>query len=266
MLSPYKLRGASALSQIILINSVGLTRACFFETFYSFRGLHENLTMKNIIIYLFLSFTVVATNAQTWKSIQLDSAVSIQLPYTYVLKDTLGQKILTSKLSHGDVQILVTPDNPVKTPDIEKKKHLLKFYDNYLKKIQASSSSGTINNEKDGKLGDLYYKDFTLEVDSGRGKQHRDFRVLHENGATYVFQLLYQGMHEEYIEEDRKTFFNSIKIANNPGLETQFTENADGKTDTDTQRILLMAGSVLLIAIIIFLVMRSRKKKPDSTA
>jgi hypothetical protein len=199
--------------------------------------------------------------AQTWKTVQIDSSVSVKLPFAYTTKDTLGQKIITSRVSYGDVQILVTPDNPMKMPDIEKKKHLLKYYNSYVKKVKASSAKGNITNQDEKTIGNLFVKDFTLEVDSGRGKQIRDFRILHENGATYTFQLLYQGIHTEYMAEERDQFFNSIHVADNPPLKSQFTDNPDGGSSGN--KLIYIGGGILLLLIIIFLVIRSRKRRTD---
>lgn len=218
--------------------------------------------MKKLTLFICLSTLLFAAKAQDWKTVKLDSAVSVKLPFGYTIKDTLGQKILTSKVSYGDVQILINPDNPQKMPDIEKKRHLLKYYNSYIKKVKASSAKGTISGEADAMVGKLQAKDFTLEVDSGRGKQIRDFRILHENGATYTFQLLYQGIHAEYMAAERKAFFNSIQVADNPPLTSQFTDNSGGSNSNN--KLLYIGAGVLLLLIAIFYIIRSRRKRGDS--
>lgn len=218
--------------------------------------------MKKLILFIAFSTLIFPATAQTWKTVQIDSSVSVKLPFVYTVKDTLGQKIITSRLSYGDIQVLVVPDNPIKMPDIEKKKHLLSYYDSYIKKIKSSSAKGNITNQEDKMIGNLHVKDFTLEVDSGRGKQIRDFRILHENGATYTFQVLYQDIHSEYMADERKQFFSSIHVADNPPLKSQFTDNPGGG-NSDNKLIYIGAG-VLVLLIIIFLIIRSRRKRTDS--
>lgn len=217
--------------------------------------------MKKVLFSICAILLFSGASAQTWKTIKLDSVVSIKLPFAYTMRDTLGQKVLNSKTAYGNVQILVTPDNPMKTPDIEKEKHLLKYYNSYLNKVKKSSK-GTVANQAVATIGDLKAKDFTLEVDSGKGKQIRAFRILHENCATYTFQFLYESIHEEIASEERKQFFNSIAVANDPMLASQFTSKPE--TSKGPSRMIWYAGAgVVLLAILIIglVVMRRNKSK-----
>lgn len=208
-------------------------------------------------------FSSVVTVAQEWKPTTIDDSVQVSLPPGYTKKDTLGQTIISARSSFGDIVITKQPDNPKSTPDIEKAKHLKKYYDDLVKRIRSSSTEGIISDEKDTLQGKLKVKDFTLEVDSGSGKQYRNFRILHENGATYTFQFLYKDIHQQYATGEKDTFFNSIKIPPDATLQTQFTdpENTTGKAPSGSASPLVTGGGIALLAIIIIVVIVRRRRR-----
>lgn len=213
------------------------------------------------LIFIYLIFCSLATVAQEWKPIAIDDSVQVSLPPGYTQKDTLGQTVVNAKSSFGDIIITKQPDNPQTTPDIEKAKHLTSYYDDLLKRIR-SSSEGIVTHEHDTVLGKLKVKDFTLEVDSGSGKQYRNFRILHESGATYTFQFLYKDIHEQYARGEKDTFFNSIRIPPDAGIRTQFTnpENTTGKSPGSDKNKYMIGGAALLLIILLIIIIRRRKR------
>lgn len=217
--------------------------------------------MKNHILLLAVLF-ITHTAAAQLEPYKIDDSVQVSLPPEYRIRDTLGQTIITAPTQFGNILIIKTPDNPSRTPDIEKEKHLNDFYKNYLQKIKSSTPGGIIMDEKDTTINNLLYKDFTLRVDSGSGTQLRDFRVVHVNSATYTFEVLYQDIHKEYVAEEIRNFFNSIKIPPDGGIQSQFTtpENTTGAPPSVNRTGLitaLIAGVIILVVIII--IVRRRK-------
>jgi len=216
---------------------------------------------KIILIQLLLLFTLIS--AAQLKPYKIDDSVQVSLPADYKKTDTLGQTVVSASTQFGNILIIKTPDDPSRTPDIEKEKNLNDFYKNYLQKIKSSTPQATISDEKDTIINNLLYKDFTLAVDSGSGRQLRDFRVVHVNGATYTFEFLYQDIHKTYAAEESRNFLNSIKIPPDATLENQFTspENTTGKPPAIDRTGLITAiiGAVVLI-VIILIIMRRRKR------
>lgn len=216
---------------------------------------------KLFLIYTFIFYSL-ATVAQSWKPVKIDDSVQVSLPPGFKKTDTLGQTVINASTSFGNIVITKQPDNPVSTPDIEKVKHLNSYYDDFVKRI-SSSSKGTVSNERDTLLGKLHVKDFTLEVDSGSGKQYRNIRILHENSATYSFQFLYKEIHAQYAKGESETFFNSIRIPPEADVTTQFTEpeNTNGKKPAGNTNLMLIGGGLLLLVIIIIWIIIRRKRR-----
>lgn len=218
--------------------------------------------MKNVLFTLMLAILSSAVFAQTWKPVKIDDSVQVSIPGDFERKDTLGQTLITARSAFGNILITIQPDNPKITPDIEKLKHLQRYYDDFVENIKNSSDNGVLSGEKDTLMGKLRVKDVTLAVDSGSGKQLRHIRILHENGATYTFQFLYQDIHAEYAAPESESFFNSIKIPPDAGLKTQFTEpeNTTGQSPTATESLLKwIAIGVLLLLILYFIIKRVRR-------
>lgn len=218
--------------------------------------------MKNLIIIYLLIFTAVPLFAQKWKPTKLDDSVQVSLPDGFTKKDTLGQTLFNADTPFGQILITKQPDDPSTTPDIEKVDQLKKYYDNFVKQIQ-SSSTGNVSDARDTLIGKLRVKDLKLVTDTGSGKHYRNIRVLHVNSATYTFQFLYKDIHESYAREESETFYNSIKIPPDATVAAQFTEpqNTTGKKPAGSTNYVLIgviAGVILLIVIIILL--RKRKK------
>ena len=218
--------------------------------------------MKKTILFQLLFMLCLSAVAQQFETVKIDDHVSVSIPKGNLKKDTLGQNIISATGAFGNIFILKTPDDPSQTPDIEKAKHLDNYYSSYLKRIHASTK-GIISEEKDTTIGKLHVKDFTLQIDSGTGKQIRDFRILHENNATYTFEFLYPEIQKEYAKADVQKFFNSINVVDDSSIKSQFTEPEDttGKVPAGGNKLLLYGGiAAAIIIIIVALILAKRKR------
>ncbi|MXV52583.1 hypothetical protein GS399_16540 [Pedobacter sp. HMF7647] len=217
--------------------------------------------MKKLIFTVCAFVAAHTAFAQKWEEVKLDSVMSVSLPVVRSKKDTLGQEIYTAVTTYGNIMVIKVPDNPTKTPDIEKERHLKKYYDNYLKRVSGSAPGAVIRDEKDSMIGNLKVKDFTMEVDSGSGKQLRDFRIIHENCATYTFEYLYEDIHKDLAVAEQADFFKSIKASSNPTVQSQFTTEKATAKDTKPKTIYIVIGAVVVIILIIVSILISRRKK-----
>lgn len=216
--------------------------------------------MKRILILLSIAAFSLNAYSQPWKTVKIDSALSVKLPKGFNKTTPDDQKNFSATTGFGTILIFKDPDNPETTQEIGKEKQLQKYYDDYIARVKASSKDGIISNEKDTLIGKLNVKDFKLETDSGSGKQYRFFRILHANDATYTFEFLYQDIHEEFALKEKDEFFNSITFTENLNKQDQFTDDAIVKP-ADNTNTWLVAGGGALLAIVIIIVALSRRKK-----
>lgn len=219
--------------------------------------------MKSIVLTYTLILFSISIFSQDLKPHKIDDSVQVSLPADFIQSDTLGQLTITGKTTFGFIQITKQADNPHTTPDIDKIKHLKRYYDDYVKRIGSSAKGGVISNVRDTLLENLRVKDFTLAVDSGSGKQFRNIRILHENGATYTFQYLYKDIHAEYATPESIAFFESIKIPPSIDVKSQFTspENTTGKAPKGNTAIYIGIAAVILLIIVILIFVRRKKAK-----
>lgn len=212
--------------------------------------------MKNLIL-CFLLLCGLNSFAQGWKPVKLDSTVTFELPKGFKKTKTDSASTFSATTSFGTILIFKSVDNPVLTPDIEKEKHLTRYYNDYIERVQKSSGDGKITNEKDTMLGDLQVKDFTLEIDTGSGPEMRKFRILHANNATYAFEFLFEKVSKEYASDECNKFFNSIKVNDKVQPAAQFSESTANNRGINPYMIGI--GILLVVALIVFLFVRKKK-------
>lgn len=221
--------------------------------------------MKSLIFILTFFILSNTTYAQDWETVKIDSTVTVKLPkgFTKSAKDEKYSLIAVSPW--GTILIFKTPDDEISTPDIEKDKHLKKYYDDYINNVRTVSAGSIIKDEKDAKLGELNVKDFTLQIDTGSGVLYRNFRLLHASNATYIFEYLYQDLHSEFAVPEKEKFFNSIVVNDQLNRSDQFTSEEINANNAANRTYLYWAipGGVLLIGLIFFLLRKRRAATRD---
>lgn len=216
--------------------------------------------MKPIILFLSLFIFTNTSYGQDWETVKIDSTVSVKLPKGFNKTDKNDKYSLVAVSPWGTILIFKTVDDVTTTPDIEKDKHLKKYYDDYVKNVRTVSPGASINDEKDGKLGALNVKDFTLQIDTGSGVLYRNFRLLHASSATYIFEFLYQDLHSEFAVPEKEKFFNSIEVNEQLERADQYTSDEINDNNASSKKYLYWAipGGLILIGLAFFLL---RKKK-----
>jgi hypothetical protein len=114
--------------------------------------------MKTLVLAAFCLLLPSYLFSQEWKPYKIDDSVQVSLPGDFTKVDTLGQTQITAKTNFGFIQIIKQRDNPHSTPDIEKLKHLNRYYNDFIKRISASAKNGVISNKRDTLLGNLRVK------------------------------------------------------------------------------------------------------------
>src|SRR6476620_5914451 len=105
--------------------------------------------MRTIILILAILLRSAASYSQDWETVKIDSTVSVKLPKGFTKTEKDEKYSLVAVSPWGTILIFKTPDNPRVTPDIEKEKHLKRYYDDYIKNVRTVSSSSIIKDEKD---------------------------------------------------------------------------------------------------------------------
>jgi hypothetical protein len=216
--------------------------------------------MRILIVTLALAILSYASYCQEWETVKIDSTVSVKLPKGFDQTKKDDKYSLVAVSPWGTILIFKTPDEPMVTPDIEKDKHLKKYYNDYVNNVRKVSPGAVIQDEKDGLLGELKVKDFTLQIDTGSGVLYRNFRLLHASSATYIFEFLYQDLHARFAVPEREKFFNSIQVNENLDKSDQFTSEEINEANAADKKYLYWAvPGGLLLAALIFFMLRRRK-------
>lgn len=217
--------------------------------------------MKPLILILTLLILSNISYAQEWEIVKIDSTVSVKLPKGFSKTDKDDKYSLVAVSPWGTILIFKTLDDKMSTPDIEKDKHLKKYYDDYIKNVRTVSPGANINDEKDGKLGALKVKDFTLQIDTGSGVLYRNFRLLHASSATYIFEFLYQDLHSEFAVPEKEKFFNSIEVNEQLGKTDQYTSDEINDNNAASKKYLYWAipGGIVLIGFAFFLLQKRNR-------
>lgn len=216
--------------------------------------------MKKLIFVLTLFILSNSSYAQDWETLKIDSTVSVKIPKGFNKTENNEKYNLVAVSPWGTILIFKTLDDEISTPDIEKDKHLKKYYDDYIKNVRTVSTGSIIKDEKDAKLGELNVKDFTLQIDTGSGVLYRNFRLLHASNATYIFEYLYQDLHSEFAVPEREKFFNSIEVNDQLNRSDQFTSDEINDNNAASKSYLYWAipGGIILIGLAFFIF--SKKK------
>ncbi|WP_411274070.1 hypothetical protein [Daejeonella sp.] len=211
--------------------------------------------MKSLLLIIILFIISNTSSAQDWETVRIDSTVSVNLPKGFTKTEKNDKYSMVAVSPWGTILIFKTPDDEMSTPDIEKDKHLKKYYNDYIKNVRTVSTGSIIKNERDSKLGALNVKDFTLQIDTGSGVLYRDFRLLHASSATYIFEYLYQDLHSEFAVPEKVKFFNSIEVNEQLNMSDQFTSDEINDNNTASKKYLYWAipGGIALIGLAFFL-------------
>jgi hypothetical protein len=222
--------------------------------------LQVKLTMKKLILMLSLVFPAAFGYAQAYKTVKIDSLVSISLPAVYTEKDTLGQQTFTARASYGFIVVTRIPNATNNTP-LKKEKDLKKVFKSYVKDV-AQVGNGSIQNERDTTVGKLKGHLFSLRTDDGSGGnvQVRKFLFLYTQDVSYTFQYLYDDIRSDLIKGDVKNYYGSIKLSPELQRNDQYLIASGGKTGLfGISPIVLYGGGITIILIAIFVVMKRKR-------
>ena len=221
--------------------------------------------MIKIILVLILFILSNTSYSQDWETVKIDSTVSVKLPKGFNKSEQNDKYSLVAISPWGTILIFKTMDDEMSTPDIEKDKHLKKYYNDYIKNVRTVSTGSIIKDEKDAMIGELKVKDFTLQIDTGSGVLYRNFRLLHASNATYIFEFLYQDLHSQFAVIEKEKFFNSIVVNERLDKTDQYTSDEINDNNAASKKYLYWAipGGILLIGLIVLLFRKKKLKRNE---
>ena len=215
--------------------------------------------MKKLILIFSLFHVVNSGFSQAFKTIKIDSVVTVTLPAVYSEKDTLGNQTFSAKSSYGFIVVARIANGPHNTP-LKKEKDLKKVFKAYVKEV-VQIGNGSVLDDRDTTIGTLKAHLFTLRTQDDDGDiQFRRFLFIYTYDASYSFQYFYKDAQSGLIGDEVKSFYSSIKL--NPDLQSddQYLPPT-GKGITGGLKAWLYGGGFIVVLIIVFAIINRRKRK-----
>ena len=217
--------------------------------------------MKKLIIFSAVLLFVNTVFGQSIKPVKLDSLVTVSLPVAYSTKDTLGQRVISANSQFG-YMVAIREPNAKGNQALKKEKDLNAVLKNYIKGIQSQTGNGSTQNVRDTTVGALKAKAFTLRTDDGNGTiQLRNFVLLYTQEATYTFEYVYSDARQDVVKDEAKAFFSSVKLSPQLQRNDQYTDTTSSANGISTNLIIEIAGGILLIFAIIWLIVKRQKNR-----
>ncbi len=218
--------------------------------------------MKKILIIFSLILFTTFSYSQSFKTVKIDSLVSVSLPPTYITKDTLNQRIFSAKSSFGYIVVIREPNSKTIAP-LKKEKDLNKVFKDYANGI-VKLSGGTVENKRDTTVGALKGLRFDLRTDNGDGSvQYRRFLLLYTHDVTYTFEYYYDEMRAALTKDEVKTYFSSIKLSPELQRNDQYLIASVGPDLFGVSQIMIYAGIAIIIVVSISMMVKRKKRNDD---
>jgi len=216
--------------------------------------------MKKPFLIFFLSFLTTLGYSQLYKTVKVDTLITVSLPAVYTKKDTAGQLTLSAKASYGFIVVTRIPNGASNAP-LKKEKDLNTVFKNYVRDVQQVGN-GTIQNERDTLIGTVKGHLFTLKTQDDNGSvQYRQFLFIYTRDASYTFQYFYNEGQSELISADTKPFYSSIKLQPDLQRNDQYLVPSKPGMSGGVKLILYGGTGAIVTLIIISLLIRRKKKR-----
>ena len=216
--------------------------------------------MKKTFLIFCLSLLTTLGYSQLYKTVKVDTLISVTLPAVYTKKDTAGQLTLSAKASYGFIVVTRIPNGASNAP-LKKEKDLNKVFKNYVRDVQQVGN-GTIQNERDTLIGTVKGHLFTLKTQDDNGSvQFRQFLFIYSRDASYTFQYFYNEGQSELVGADTKPFYSSIKLQPDLQRNDQYLVPSKPGMSGGVKLIVYGGGGLIVILIIISFLIRRKKRR-----
>jgi hypothetical protein len=216
--------------------------------------------MKKLLLIFTLIFFTTLGYSQLFKTVKIDTLISVTLPAVYTKKDTAGQLTLSAKASYGFIVVTRIP-NAANNAPLKKEKDLNQVFKNYVKDVQQVGN-GSILNERDTLISTVKGHLFTLKTQDDDGNvQYRQFLFIYTRDASYTFQYFFNEGQAELIGADTKPFYSSIKLQPDLQRNDQYLVPSKPGMPGSLKALLYGGGGLVIVLIIVFTTIRRRKRK-----
>lgn len=207
--------------------------------------------MKKLMIFLSIIMLVDRTYAQTpnyyLSPVKIDNEVTVSLPKEFSKNVKSGEQSFAANGKYGTF-FVISSQNPVNAKTVKNTNGLDDVFKEYIKKVQTSSTHGTVINDHDVSMGKLQARDFILQTDTGSGVQARHFRLLYTKNTTYTFEYMYDDFRKDEARGEMNAFFGSVKTAADLDRDDQYVITSQNDSSVFVKIILF--GLIPLGAVI----------------
>jgi hypothetical protein len=252
-------QGAAQKSAAVI--SVGRWASSFPDKF-------DKSNKMRILLITFLTTISLGCLGQQWAEYKVDSILMVTIPDNYQVRDTLGQRVITSRVDNGLILISVLPNTGQTAINVQNEKDLIDSYKN-MREGFIESQHGQLIEEKIIDISGLKLIRFSFGATMGEEKQIRHCVSLFIKEKTYSINFWEAESITNEKTADREKLFSSIKFQANLGLKNQMSNAIEGTRSYNlgyiTGKIL---GYGLMIALVIALVkwISKRGKKKSTNA
>jgi hypothetical protein len=192
-----------------------------------------------------------------------DSLLTLKLPDNYKINDTLGIKVINAAIENATISVGILQNAGENALDIKDEKELLEWYQGF-KKGYIKTNHGQLIKEQIIEANGLKMIQFSLHAETAGQKQVRHCIAVIVNDKTYALNFTEVESLSGEMAKTREMVFSSMKFAPGLGQNNQLsTKGADERAYN--QGLLLGKTTVgLVIALVVGLSIRRKKKKANA--
>ena len=210
--------------------------------------------------FIFLTFLANQGFGQNTIEYKVDSNLSVRLPDTYEIRDTLGLRIVFVTFDSGYTVVVKTPTTGKYKVEISTEKDLLEYYDGVRQGV-INSTKGNLIGEAVIEKDNLKLKRFSIKATKGEDIYYVENISLLLNNNSYLIQ--------EWVVEPTKVglkkrndLLSLIILPNHFNLENQLTGKVGNITGFEIGYLIGQGlGYAALIGGVIFIVVYFQRKK-----
>jgi dephospho-CoA kinase len=216
--------------------------------------------MKAKLLILFL---IITANAFAQKKVEfkLDEEFFIRIPEDY--RDTIinRQHFIFAEMDFGRA-VLAKIDAPKgEFSKITKEDDLTKIY-NDIERGMLRTIKGKLVAEEYIKVHDLKSKKISFLFEQEGNNYFDETLLVFFNNKIYIVQAIQAASMAKELKNQRDSLFASIRFANNISAKSQRNKvEKDNGSSFNIENLENLAGSILIIGVIVFFVMRAVRKK-----
>jgi hypothetical protein len=211
--------------------------------------------MKNILLAIFSAISI-SSFGQVWTDYQADSMLTLMIPDSFKVRDTLGQRVITAEIANGLILVSIRPNSGETSMNVESEEDLLKMYKGFIKSQQGQ----LIKEEIIDKSG-LKMVRFSFRTEMGGEKQIRHCESVLINEKMYSINFWEVESLTNEMAALREKLFLSLRFSSKAGLKNQMSYKPENDKEYNQGLLLGKITIALLIGLAIWFSRRGKNKK-----